>query len=65
MSNVNCCRLLRDAISSSSFPLIYDDHVQEVQLVLDGGDGIAVVRYCPFCGQKLESGRSKLFTKPT
>lgn len=65
MINVNCCRPLRDAINSDSFPLTYDDHVEEVQLLLSGRDGIAVVRYCPFCGEKLESDRSKLFTEPT
>ena len=65
MVNVNCCRLLRDAVDADSFPLKYDDHVQEVQLLLAGGNAIAVVRYCPFCGAHLASGRSMLFTEPT
>ena len=65
MIKVNCCRRLRDAIDTDSSPLTYNDHVQEVQLLLSGGDALAVVRYCPFCGEKVKSGRAKLFTKPT
>lgn len=64
MINDVCCRPLRDAINDDSFPLKYDERIQEVQLLLANGDGMAVVRFCPFCGKKLDSGRSKLFTEP-
>jgi hypothetical protein len=65
MIHIKCCRRLRDAINTDSFPLTYDDHVEEVQMLLSGRDGIAVVRYCPFCGERLDSGRAKRFTEPT
>jgi hypothetical protein len=67
MINANCCELLRRSIQDDAFPLKYDSHVEEVQIELSypQGEGSAVVRYCPFCGKKLESGRSDLFTKPT
>ena len=63
MMNANCCDRLQETIRKEWYPLTYDFHVEEVQLKCS--DGIAVVRYCPFCGQKLESGRSALFTKMT
>lgn len=65
MINATCCERLRKALCDDRFPLNYDDHVEEVQLLFLNEQGVAVVRYCPFCGQKLESGRSALFTKPT
>lgn len=63
--SAHCCDTLQHAIDNDIFPLIYDDHVEEVQLLLLGEGGVAMVWHCPFCGQKLESGRSKLFTQPT
>ena len=65
MIHVTCCGLLRDAINNDLYPFTYDERIQEVQLLLTVDDRVAVVRFCPFCGEKLESGRSKLFTEPT
>lgn len=60
MINANCCHLLQRAIREDKYPIFYDFEVEEVQL--QGVDSwVTTFHYCPFCGQKLESGRSTLF----
>lgn len=68
VSPCNCRWLLR-AVENDWFPIIYDQELQEYQLVIDCGDqgtGTAPLRYCPNCGARLpESKRGELFSKPT
>lgn len=62
--NANCCELLKHAIPDKRSPLVYDERAEEIQLRLADDSGFAVVRYCPFCGQQLESGRGQMWTEP-
>jgi hypothetical protein len=52
---------MRDAIDDLDVPLIYTPKFREVGIrVFDGGDSSILIRYCPWCGERLpESLRSQ------
>jgi hypothetical protein len=49
-----------------AFPVEYDPHVEEYQIVHGGKRRWRfIMRYCPWCGGRLRSNRDRLFTTPS
>jgi hypothetical protein len=60
-----CCSDVRRAIQLAEIPVIFMPKFREYGLrILDGGSSILVIKFCPWCGQRLpESLRDIWFDK--
>jgi hypothetical protein len=49
-----CCEQMEQAIRELEYPLVEIAKFREVSLkILDGGDSVVVLAFCPWCGSKL------------
>jgi hypothetical protein len=58
MASVHCCvdmdRVIADPELASDIPIVYSPKFREYGIkILDGGESVLVIKYCPWCGQKL------------
>jgi hypothetical protein len=50
----HACERMALALSGTEYPLRYYDRFREYSvLVIDGGESVLIIEYCPFCGVKL------------
>lgn len=49
-----CCDLLENAIRDPEYPITEIAKFREIGLtILDGGDSVVILAYCPWCGSRL------------
>ena len=54
MKTKHCCELMTEYLTYKEIPVRYIANVREYGIrVLDGGTSFIVLKFCPWCGQKL------------
>ena len=64
-SEVHCCDQMRDRLADGETAIRYWPKFREYGIpVLDGGDSVITIRFCPWCGVRLpESLRMEWFDR--